>query len=105
MKLIVETTKIPFRKVNREEKYPGVGKIPDKVRSVEGIEYKFFGQDPQQGPWIYMVKFPAGHRIEKHSHAADRVEYLTGSCFLASWSNSSSSHRIGAGASRMCHST
>ncbi len=76
MKLIIDTNKVPFQKVNREVKYPGVGKIPDQVQNVEGISYKFLGQDPKEGPWIYMVKFPAGHHIEKHSHAADRVEYL-----------------------------
>ncbi len=76
MKLIIDTNTVPFQKVKREEKYPGVGKIPEQVKSVEGIEYKYFGQDPKEGPWVYMVKFPAGHHIERHSHAADRVEYV-----------------------------
>jgi hypothetical protein len=76
MKLIVDTNKVPFKPVDRQEKYPGVGKIPDSVRGVEGIYYKFFGQSPKEGPWVYMVKFPAGHHIDKHSHAADRVEYV-----------------------------
>jgi len=62
--------------VDRAEKYPGIGKIPDKVEKVEGIHYKFLGQDPKDGPWIYMVRFPAGHHIERHSHAADRTEYV-----------------------------
>lgn len=76
MKLIVDTNKVPFQAVNRHEKYPGVGKIPDKIQSVEGIYYKYFGESPMDGPWVYVVKFPAGHQIEKHSHAADRVEYV-----------------------------
>lgn len=76
MKLIVDTNKVPFQQVNRQEKYPGVGKIPDQVQGVEKIYYKFFGQSAKEGPWVYMVKFPAGHHIDRHSHAADRVEYL-----------------------------
>jgi ChrR Cupin-like domain len=76
MKLIVDTNKVPFQRVNRSEKYPGVGKIPDQVKNVEDIYYKYFGKDPKEGPWVYMVKFPAGHHIDKHSHAADRVEYV-----------------------------
>jgi hypothetical protein len=76
MKHIVDTNKIEFKAVDRAEKYPGIGKIPDKVEKVEGIQYKFLGQDPKDGPWIYMVRFPAGHHIERHSHAADRTEYV-----------------------------
>ena len=55
MKHIVDTNKVEFKAVDRAEKYPGVGKIPDKVEKVEGIQYKFLGQDPKDGPWIYMV--------------------------------------------------
>lgn len=76
MKLIVDTNKIPFQPVNRREKYPGVGKIPDQFKDVEEIYYKFFGRDQKTGPWVFMVKFPAGHHIQKHSHASDRLEYL-----------------------------
>lgn len=76
MKLIVDVNQVPFKEVDRTEKYPGVGKISDKVGKIEGIQYKFLGQDATSGPWIYMVRFPAGHHIQKHSHAADRTEYL-----------------------------
>jgi quercetin dioxygenase-like cupin family protein len=76
MKLAVDTNKVPFQKVDRAQKYPGVGKIPDQVGNIEGIYYKYFGENPKDGPWVYMVKFPAGHHIDKHSHAADRVEYV-----------------------------
>lgn len=75
MKLIVDTSKVPFQAVNRQE-FPGVGKIPGKIRDVEGIYYKFLGQDPETGPWVYVVKLPAGYHVQKHSHAADRLEYL-----------------------------
>src|SRR4029453_2323237 len=76
MKLAVDTNKVPFQKVDRAEKYPGVGKIPDQVRNIEGIYYKYFGKNQKDGRWVYMVKFAAGHHIDKHSHAADRVEYV-----------------------------
>lgn len=76
MKLMVDTNSVPFQPVDRREKYPGVGKVPEQFRDVERIHYKFLGRDAKTGPWVYMVKFPAGHHIEKHSHAADRVEYL-----------------------------
>jgi hypothetical protein len=76
MKLIVDTNKVPFQPVSRQEKYPGVGEIPDKIKTVEGLYYKFLGQDQEKGPWVYMVKFPAGYHIQKHSHAADRTEYV-----------------------------
>src|SRR5262249_7750777 len=76
MKLIVDTNEVDFKQVDRADKYPGVGKIPDKVGKIEGIHYKFFGQDLREGPWIYMVRFTAGHHIQKHSHAADRTEYI-----------------------------
>ncbi|MGA8430470.1 MAG: hypothetical protein WB729_11670 [Candidatus Sulfotelmatobacter sp.] len=76
MKLLVDTNKVPFQQVSRKKEYPGVGKIPDQFKDVEQIYYKFLGQDPKTGPFIYLVKFPAGHQIQKHSHAADRVEYL-----------------------------
>ena len=76
MKLLVDTNKVPFQQVSRKKEYPGVGKIPDQFKDVEQIYYKFLGQDPKTGPFMYLVKFPAGHQIQKHSHAADRVEYL-----------------------------
>lgn len=76
MKLIIDANDVPFKKVDRTEKYPGVGKIPDKMQKIEGIQYKFLGQDPKDGPWIYLVRFPAGHHIERHSHEADRTEYV-----------------------------
>src|ERR1700733_1941964 len=76
MKLLVDTNKVPFQQVSRKKEYPGVGKIPDQFKDVEQIYYKFLGQDPKTGPFMYLVKFPAGHQIQKHSHAADRVESL-----------------------------
>jgi quercetin dioxygenase-like cupin family protein len=76
MKLLVDTNKVPFQQVSRKKEYPGVGKIPDQFKDVEQIYYKFLGRDPKTGPFMYIVKFPAGHHIQKHSHAADRVEYL-----------------------------
>ena len=76
MKHMVDANEIPFKKIDRSEKHPGVGKIPDKLTKAEEIEYKFLGRDPNAGPWIFMVRFPAGHHIDRHSHLSDRTEYL-----------------------------
>ena len=76
MKLIVDTNKVPYQWIDRRVEFPGVGEIPDKVRSVEQIAYKFFGRDARSGPWVYLVKFPAGQHVPRHSHESDRVEYL-----------------------------
>lgn len=75
MKLLVDTREVPFQPVHRTET-PGVGTIPDKLRHIERIQVKSFEQSAKTGPWIYIVKFPAGHHIAKHSHVSDRLEYV-----------------------------
>jgi quercetin dioxygenase-like cupin family protein len=76
MKLLVDTNKVPFRRIERRETFPGVGTIPDQVPGVEEIHYKFFGRDAEKGPWIYVVKFRGGYHVPRHSHQADRLEYV-----------------------------
>jgi hypothetical protein len=75
VKLLVDTHSVPFQPVHRRDT-PGVGTIPDKLRDVERILVKSFGPSLKVGPWIYIVKFPAGHHIQKHSHVSDRLEYV-----------------------------
>jgi len=76
MKLVIDPDSIPFQSINREVEFPGVGKISNQVRNVETISYKFLGRNQESGPWMYLVKFPAGYHVPRHSHAADRLEYV-----------------------------
>jgi hypothetical protein len=52
---------------------PGLGLIRADVNS--GTRNKFFG-DPETGPFIYLLEVPAGTKINRHSHKADRLEFL-----------------------------